>query len=149
MKRKNHDLNYDSTFSTHTINCVCHSIMSMFKVLSIYNFALGITFELFWNLKIAQDNQRADIIVELKVFFKLHLVDTWNKFHGRLIRNMTNYKANYCRKCAAETVFLCPWSIKCLVRNCVELGYVVLWKFQKFFSITRTISSHSRPEQFC
>ena len=27
-------------------------------------------------LKIAQDYQRADIIVELKVFFKLHLVDT-------------------------------------------------------------------------
>ena len=24
--------------TVHTINCVCHSIMSMFKVLGIYNF---------------------------------------------------------------------------------------------------------------
>ena len=25
-------------FSAHTINCVCHSIRSMFRVLGIYNF---------------------------------------------------------------------------------------------------------------
>ena len=33
------DLNHDLTFSAHTINCVCHSIRSMFRVLGIYNFA--------------------------------------------------------------------------------------------------------------
>ena len=37
-KKKTHDLNHDLTFSTHTINCVCHSIRSMFRVLGIYNF---------------------------------------------------------------------------------------------------------------
>ena len=40
MKGKTHDLNHDLTFSAHTINCVCHSIRSMFRVLGIYNFAL-------------------------------------------------------------------------------------------------------------
>ena len=39
MKLKTHDLNHDLTFSAHTINCVCHSIRSMFRVLGIYNFA--------------------------------------------------------------------------------------------------------------
>ena len=38
MKGKTHDLNHDLTFPAHTINCVCHSIMSMFKLLGIYNF---------------------------------------------------------------------------------------------------------------
>ena len=38
MKGKTHDLNHDLTFSIHTINCVCHSIRSMFRVLGIYNF---------------------------------------------------------------------------------------------------------------
>ena len=38
MKGKTHDLNHDLTFSAHTINCVCHSIRSMFRVLGIYNF---------------------------------------------------------------------------------------------------------------
>ena len=37
-KEKTHDLNHDLTFSAHTINCVCHSIRSMFRVLGIYNF---------------------------------------------------------------------------------------------------------------
>ena len=37
-ERKTHDLNHDLTFSAHTINCVCHSIRSMFRVLGIYNF---------------------------------------------------------------------------------------------------------------
>ena len=37
---KTHDLNHDLTFSAHTINCVCHSIRSMFRVLGIYNFDL-------------------------------------------------------------------------------------------------------------
>ena len=37
-ERKNHDLNHDLTFSAHTINCVCHSIRSMFRVLDVYNF---------------------------------------------------------------------------------------------------------------
>ena len=36
---KHYDLHSDLTFSAHTINCVCHSIRSMFKVLGIYNFA--------------------------------------------------------------------------------------------------------------
>ena len=36
MKGKTHDLNHD--FSAHTINCVCHSIRSMFRVLGMYNF---------------------------------------------------------------------------------------------------------------
>ena len=40
MKGKSHDLNHDLTFSAHTINCVCHSIRSMFRVLGIYNFAV-------------------------------------------------------------------------------------------------------------
>ena len=34
MKGNTHDL----TFSAHTIDCVCHSIRSMFRVLGIYNF---------------------------------------------------------------------------------------------------------------
>ena len=38
MKGKTHDLNHDLTFSAHTINCVCHNIRSMFRVLDIYNF---------------------------------------------------------------------------------------------------------------
>ena len=38
MKGKTHDLDHDLTFSAHTINCVCHSIWSMFRVLGIYNF---------------------------------------------------------------------------------------------------------------
>ena len=38
MKWKTHDLNHDLTFSAHTINFVCHSIRSMFRVLGIYNF---------------------------------------------------------------------------------------------------------------
>ena len=36
MKGKTHDLNHDLTFSALTINCVCHSIRSMFRVLGIY-----------------------------------------------------------------------------------------------------------------
>ena len=39
MKAKTHDLNHELTFSAHTINCVCHSISSMFRYLGIYNFA--------------------------------------------------------------------------------------------------------------
>ena len=39
MKGKTHDLNHDLTFSAHTINCMCHSIRSMFRVLGVYNFA--------------------------------------------------------------------------------------------------------------
>ena len=38
VKGKPHDLNHDLTFSAHTINCVCHSIRSMFIVLDMYNF---------------------------------------------------------------------------------------------------------------
>ena len=38
MKGKTHDLSHDLTFSAHTINCMCHSIRSMFRVLGIYNF---------------------------------------------------------------------------------------------------------------
>ena len=34
-----HDLTFDCT---HLINCVCHSIMSMFRVLEIYNFGLSL-----------------------------------------------------------------------------------------------------------
>ena len=36
---KNHDLNHDLIFFAHTIDCVCHSIRSMFRVLGVYNFA--------------------------------------------------------------------------------------------------------------
>ena len=39
MKGKTHDLNHELTFSAHKIDCVCHSIRSMFRVLGIYNFA--------------------------------------------------------------------------------------------------------------
>ena len=42
MKGKPHDLNHDLTFSAHTINCVCHSIRSMFRVLGICNFGLPV-----------------------------------------------------------------------------------------------------------
>ena len=38
MKGKTHDLNHDLKLSAHTINGVCHSIKSMFRVLGIYNF---------------------------------------------------------------------------------------------------------------
>ena len=37
-ERNNHDLINDLTFSAHTINYVCHSIRSMFRVLGVYNF---------------------------------------------------------------------------------------------------------------
>ena len=40
VKGKTHDLNHDLTFSAHTINCVCHSISSMFRVLGMYNFGV-------------------------------------------------------------------------------------------------------------
>ena len=40
IKGKTHDLIHDLTFSAHTINCVCHSIRSMFRVLGMYNFGL-------------------------------------------------------------------------------------------------------------
>ena len=39
MKGKTHDLNHDLTFYANIINCVCHSIRSMFRVLGMYNFA--------------------------------------------------------------------------------------------------------------
>jgi len=42
MKYITHDLNHDLTFYAHTINCVCHSIRSMFRVLGIYNFGFSI-----------------------------------------------------------------------------------------------------------
>ena len=48
LKGKTHDLNHDLTFSAHTINCVCHSIRSMFGVLGIYNFGLGSNRSLIW-----------------------------------------------------------------------------------------------------
>ena len=38
-KDKTHDLNHDLTFSANTINCVCHSMRSMFRVFDIHNFA--------------------------------------------------------------------------------------------------------------
>ena len=38
VKGKTHDLNNDLTFSANTINYVCHSIRSMFRVLGMYNF---------------------------------------------------------------------------------------------------------------
>ena len=41
-ERKTHDLNHDLTLSAHTINCVCHSIRSMFRVHGIYNFAFRV-----------------------------------------------------------------------------------------------------------
>ena len=28
-------------FNAHTIDCVCHTIRSMFRVLGIYNFGMG------------------------------------------------------------------------------------------------------------
>jgi hypothetical protein len=43
-ERKTHDLNHDLTFSEHTINCVCHSIRSLVRVLGIYNFEAHISF---------------------------------------------------------------------------------------------------------
>ena len=40
-KMNNHDLNHDLTFYARIINCVCHSIRAMFRVLGVYNFDLG------------------------------------------------------------------------------------------------------------
>ena len=37
-------------FTTHTINCVCRSIRSMFRVLEIYNFEYTQNLENFWKL---------------------------------------------------------------------------------------------------
>ena len=42
---KTHDLNHDLTFSAHKINCVCHSIRSMFRVLGMYNFGFPLGFK--------------------------------------------------------------------------------------------------------
>ena len=44
-RKKPIDLNNDFTFSAHTINCVCHSMRSMFRVLGIYNFSIMIKLE--------------------------------------------------------------------------------------------------------
>ena len=41
VKGKTHDL----TLSADTINCMCHSTRSMFRVLGIHNFGLGDTFD--------------------------------------------------------------------------------------------------------
>ena len=54
-ERETHDLNHDLTFSAHTINCVRHSIRSMFKVLGIYNFGSAISF---WFYKLSSDVQK-------------------------------------------------------------------------------------------
>ena len=54
-KRKTLDLNHDLTFSAHTINCVCHSIRSMFRVLGISTFdvkLLDITHKLYDMIKL-------------------------------------------------------------------------------------------------
>ena len=53
MKGKTHDLNHDLTFSADTINCVCHSIRSMFRVVGIYNFAAGLNSKNF-DIKVAE-----------------------------------------------------------------------------------------------
>ena len=53
MKGKTHDLNHDLTFSAQTINCVCHSIRSMFRVLDIYNFGTHVAYEVNRNKIIA------------------------------------------------------------------------------------------------
>ena len=42
VKGKTYDSNHDLRFFAHTINCVCHSIRSTFRVLGIYNFAFGL-----------------------------------------------------------------------------------------------------------
>ena len=42
MKEITHDLSHDLTFCAHTINCVCHSIGTMFRVLGTYNFGEGL-----------------------------------------------------------------------------------------------------------
>ena len=38
-------------FTAHTLNCVCHSIRSMFIVLGMYNFALDPEIDKSFNLK--------------------------------------------------------------------------------------------------
>ena len=48
MKGNTHELNHDLSFSAHTINCVCHSIRSMFRVLGMYNFASMFNLTFFW-----------------------------------------------------------------------------------------------------
>jgi hypothetical protein len=50
---KTHDINHDLIFSAHTINCVCHSIRSMFRVVGIYNFAAGLNSKNF-DIKVAE-----------------------------------------------------------------------------------------------
>ena len=64
MKGKTHDLNHDLTFSAHTINCVCHSIRLMFRVLGIYNFG-------FWtNFCLANDRLNPESPVEFSLRFR-------------------------------------------------------------------------------
>ena len=43
-----HHLNHDLTVSAHTINYVCHSISSMFRVLGMYNFDYRQNMETLW-----------------------------------------------------------------------------------------------------
>ena len=44
LKSKFDDLSHDLTFYAHTIDYVCHSIRSMFRVLGMYNFDILKTF---------------------------------------------------------------------------------------------------------
>ena len=55
---KTHDLNHDLTFSARTINCVCHSIRSMFRVLGIYNFGWSKNYEVSVNLPLRGTMER-------------------------------------------------------------------------------------------
>ena len=65
MKGKENGLNHDSTFSAHTINYVCHSMRSMFRVLGVYNFDSGIVY-----------------VVVSQIFKKFHIMAILIKYYS-------------------------------------------------------------------
>ena len=67
MKEKTHDLNHDLTFSAHTINCVCHSLRSMFRVLGIYNFGICLEFTASSTLQQSSDELSKSFFPHTKV----------------------------------------------------------------------------------
>ena len=51
------------TFSAHTINCVCHSIRSMFRVLGIYNSALTINKNTIYHQKKKKASKHVKLLI--------------------------------------------------------------------------------------
>ena len=60
--------NYDLTFSADTINCVCHSIRSIFKVLGMYNF----------DTLMEKLRRKKSRVSEIDVLVQKQLYNEWN-----------------------------------------------------------------------